>query len=102
MNRILKSFSAMFVMVLALAAAGCATSRSQQPDIDALNARMSALQDQLSARDSEVSRLQNELNQQQAALANSENDRRALEARLDSEMEAKKKAASSKIDSDLK
>jgi chromosome segregation ATPase len=84
--------------------AGCATGgRNYQTDIDALNARVNALQGQLSAKDQELSTLQNRMNDErmareaaEAALRKAENDRAALES------ESKKAASSKAYASDLK
>ena len=67
---------------------GCATGRNYQTDIDALNARISALQGQLAEKDQQVATLQTQLTDQQmareaaeSALRNADNERRALAAK---------------------
>ena len=65
---------------------GCATGRNYQTDIDALNARVSTLQGQLTAKDEEVGRLQNQLTEQQAALAQAESEKRMLSEKMDKSM----------------
>jgi len=87
--------------------AGCASGRSQQSDLDALNARVSALQGQLSAKDGEISSLQSQMNRQQSSLAEVENEKRRLADRVDeltAEQAARKVAARKIADStsDLK
>jgi chromosome segregation ATPase len=47
--------------------AGCATGRSNQADIDALNARVTALQGQLASKDQQLSTLQNQVNDERMA-----------------------------------
>ena len=46
---------------------GCATGRNYQADIDALNARVTALQGQLAAKDQQISTLQNQVNDERMA-----------------------------------
>ncbi len=70
---------------------GCATTgRNYQTDVDALNARVSALQGQLAAKDQEINSLQNQANDQrlareasEAALHNAENEKRMLADQLE-------------------
>ena len=96
-RRVQGLFAFAFVALLA----GCATTtgtRNYQTDIDSLNARVSALQGQLSAKDQEIAALQNKMNEQdsarasaEAALRNAENEKRALADRLaDAASQAKK------------
>lgn len=56
-----------FVVISSMMVAGCATGRSNQADIDALNARVTALQGQLAAKDQEMSALQNQLSDERMA-----------------------------------
>lgn len=93
------------VLALAvLAASGCATTgRNYQTDIDALNARVTALQGQLAEKDQQISTLQNQMNDQQmareaaeAALRNAENERAALSSQLSAAQS--RKAASTQSD----
>ena len=64
----LKSVRFLLLFFAAVALAGCATAgKNYQPEIDALNARLTALQGQLSAREQEVSALQNQLNKERDA-----------------------------------
>ena len=51
---------AFLAMSIALVS-GCATTRNYQPDIDALNSKISALEGQLSSKNEEISRLQIQL-----------------------------------------
>ena len=82
--------------------AGCATTgaRTHQTDIDALNAKITALQGQLAEKDAELAKMKNEIQEQartreaaEAALKRAEEDKRALLA-------SKKKTQ--ETDSDLK
>ena len=84
-----------------LLTAGCATGRNYQADLDALNARISALQGQISSKDEELTRLRTEASQsessQSAALEKAESENRSLTqrlsdalAKLDAERTAKK------------
>lgn len=73
--------------------AGCATTRSNQADIDALNARLNALQGQLASKDQEISALQNQVNDERMA-------REAAESALRSASATP--AATKSVQSDLK
>ncbi len=72
--------------------AGCATSgRNYQTDVDSLNARMTALQGQLSAKDQEISALQSKMNDErlareasESALRNAESEKQALTQQINS------------------
>jgi chromosome segregation ATPase len=72
--------------------AGCATSgRNYQTDVDSLNARMTALQGQLSAKDQEISALQSKMNDERlareasgSALRNAESEKQALTQQINS------------------
>ena len=91
--------SSLFLLFIFLSLAGCATtpSRDYQSDIDALNARVSALQGELSAKDNKISSMQGQLSQQQAVLSDSETQKRRLSEKLDAtiaELEASKSRAS--------
>ncbi len=95
-----------------LALSGCATGRNYQADLDALNARISALQGQISSKDEELSRLRSEVNasesSQRASLARAESDNRLLTERLNDALaklesaKAAKKTAPKREESDLK
>ncbi|MBI3252665.1 MAG: hypothetical protein HYZ52_05070 [Candidatus Omnitrophica bacterium] len=64
----MKRKACLFLVFLSfLTASGCATGRNYQTDIDALNAKLAALQGQLSTKDEEVTRLQNQLKEATAA-----------------------------------
>lgn len=96
------------VCALALTVTGCATSgRNYQTDIDALNAKVAALQGQLSQKDSEISRLNDQVGSNAAELDRARREKNELEARLDDTL-SKMKAASTPApkpaapDSDLK
>ena len=95
------------VLAGAVLLAGCATTggRNYQTDIDALNARVTALQGQLAAKDQEISTLQSQISDQrmasdaaQTAMHKAEDDKRALEQQL-RDAESKKAKA---VPSDLK
>ena len=86
---------------------GCATTggRTAQADLDALNARIMALQSQLSEKDSEIAKLQNQMRDEETARVQAENERRRLADQLDStlvQLESSKKASKPAPDSDLK
>lgn len=74
-------FAAVLVFVSFLAA-GCATSRNYQPDIDALNAKVDALQNQLQAKNREIGALNDQLRSFQAQLDAARRDKSACESRL--------------------
>lgn len=73
---------------------GCATTRNYQPDIDALNSKILALEGQLSSKDEEISRLRSQLNQAEA-------EKHTLSDKLD-QLEAAKRSAAKPEESDLK
>ena len=96
---------------------GCSTGRSYQSDMDSLNAKISALQGQMTAKDEELARLRSETgaanSAQREQLARTEEENHALNerlnaalAKLDAERAAAKKAqkptAPKQDDSDLK
>jgi chromosome segregation ATPase len=89
---------------------GCATtgaSKVGQSDIDALNARLSALQAQLSDKDAEIAKLRNQMKDEEAARVQAENDKESISRKLDtalSEIQSAKKRASkpAAVDPDLK
>ena len=87
-----------------LVISGCATGRSSQTDIDSLNAKISALQGQLSSKDEEIARLQSQMGGQQAALSAAEEEKRQLSEKLQNTMaQASRKAAVPTMqESDLK
>ncbi len=84
---------AFLAMSIALVS-GCATTRNYQPDIDALNSKISALESQLSSKNEEISRLESQLSQ-------TETERRALSNKLD-QLEGAKRLAAKPQESDLK
>ena len=95
------------VLACAVFLAGCATTggRNYQTDIDALNARVTALQGQLASKDQEIAALQSQVSDQrmakdaaETAMRKTEEDRRDLADQLRS-AQAKKAAA---VPSDLK
>ena len=103
----LKKFQKGAVAACAVFLAGCATTggRNYQTDIDALNARVTALQGQLASKDQEISALQSQVSDQsmakdaaEAAMRKADDERRALAEQLRS-AEAKKAQA---YPSDLK
>ncbi len=96
----MKKYNLLGVGVLAslLVISGCATGRNYQTDIDALNAKVQALEGQLSSKDQELSRLQGDLAAQKAALAQAESEKRLLSEKLDQT----KSMAGKEAESDLK
>ena len=65
--------------------AGCATTgRNYQTDIDALNARISALQGELATKDHEINDQRMAREAAEAALHNAENEKRTLSSQLES------------------
>lgn len=95
---------AYFVIALfSLIPTGCATSnRNHQADIDALNARVAALQGQLSEKDEQMSSLQNQLNDQRMAREAAES---AMQSQLQKPVEATRSSSASSgpaIPSDIK
>ena len=100
------------VFAVSMVLGGCATGRNYQTDIDALNARISALQSQLAEKDQEVSKLQGQVNGQASSVAQLESEKRMLSEKLDraaADLEASKakSAKAAKVskpadDSDLK
>ena len=71
------------VVLSAFLLTGCATTgRNYQTDIDALNARVSALQGQLAEKDQQLSKLQDDLNEQRSAREATEGENRSLETQL--------------------
>ena len=89
----MKSNGLGWIFLGAVMLAGCATGgRNYQTDIDALNARVNALQGQLAAKDQELNVLQNQVNDQrmareaaEAALRKAEKDRLAEQSASDSQ-----------------
>ena len=79
-----KAVLGLFFSGLLVAVSGCATGRNYQADIDSLNARISALQGQLSSKDEEINRLQNQAKEESQALSRAEAEKRALSDKLDS------------------
>ena len=63
----LKGFAG--IVVTSLFLAGCATTptRNYQPDIDSLNAKLSAMQGQLTEKDAEISSLKNQVEDEKLA-----------------------------------
>ena len=91
----------------ALTAAGCATGRDYQADIDALNSKVTALQGLISQKDEEIEKLKNKTKEESAARMQAENERRRLSEKLDSALaeleERNRPAPKPQIpDSDLK
>ena len=81
-----KKLSGMLFFAAILTIAGCATTGpSHQADIDALNARITALQGQLAEKDAEIAKMSGEIKEEantraaaEAALARAEEEKRAL------------------------
>ena len=102
----------MLGIVALLAVNGCATGRNYQADMDALNAKISALQGQVVSKEDELSRLRSEVSEsessQRAALAKAESENRVLNERLNEVLEkleagkSAKKAEKKREESDLK
>ena len=89
------------ILACAVLLAGCATTggRSYQTDIDALNARVTALQGQLTSKDQEIAALQSQVSDQsmakdaaEAAMRKADEERRALNEQLRSAEANKAKA----------
>jgi chromosome segregation ATPase len=100
----MKSGSWGWVLLGSALLAGCATGgRNYQTDIDALNARVNALQGQLAAKDQELDKLQDQIKKQrsdrdaaQDALQKTKNDLAALQS------QPKKTEPAKVYESDLK
>ncbi len=76
------------IILTSLLLVGCATTRNNQADIDALNARLTALQGQMASKDQEIAALQNQVNEErlsreaaESALKSADAARRATEAK---------------------
>lgn len=77
------------IVLSAVLITGCATTgRNNQADIDAMNARITALQGQMAEKDEEISKLKNDLSDQsmareaaESALKGAEAEKRALQAK---------------------
>lgn len=99
----MKKLSALLLGFLSLFPSGCATSgRSHQADIDALNARVAALQGQLSEKDQQMSSMQNQLNDQRMAREAAE---AAMQTQIQKQVEPARSSAavsSASIPSDIK
>ena len=95
-----------------LTTTGCATGRNYQADLDALNAKISALQGEISSRDEELAHLRSQVSQsetsQREALAQTESENRKLNEKLNSALakleaaKAVKKVRKKQEESDLK
>lgn len=79
-------------LFLCVMAAGCATSRNYQPDIDSLNAKVESLQNQVSDKNREIGGLQDQVRALQSQLEASERDKREAERRLDDALLQARKA----------
>lgn len=97
------------LLAVSLAVTGCATTRNYQGDIDALNAKVSTLEGQLSEKEAELAKLQNQVRDEENARQQAENEKRALSEKLEdalAERAAAKTAKATKAvvipDSDLK
>lgn len=92
--------------VTSLMVFGCATGRNYQSDIDALNARVSTLQGQLSAKDEEISRLQGQVREEQQAKSQAASERGLIAEKLNAalaKLEDRKRQEEAKAaESDLK
>ncbi len=97
-----RTIATFFSILTAFSMTGCATTgRNYQTDIDATNAKVAAMQGQLSEKDQEIARLQSELNEQRSAASQAESEKRALADRLaDAERRSAAKAVSSARKSD--
>ncbi len=90
------SFWIAFLAPMALLA-GCATSgRNYQTDVDSLNARVTALQGQLSAKDQEISTLQGKMDDERLAREASESALRNAESEKQALLSAASKSSASK------
>ena len=81
-----RNVSGLLLTALVVLTAGCATTggRSTQTDMDALNARVAALEGQLAAKDQELSSLKGQMADQSTAREAAENERKRLAAQLES------------------
>ena len=77
------------IVLTAVLLAGCATGRNQQADIDVLNARIAALQGQMTAKDQQISSLQNQVNDERMAREAAESAMRTAESRRSAAAETK-------------
>ena len=87
-----KNVSLFTICALLIALAGCATGRNYSTDIDALNARISALEGQLSEKNAELLRLQTEMGSGQSNVDALRSEKDELQRRLDaalSQLESK-------------
>ncbi len=106
----MKKNIAVVILISSLTLLGCATTgKNTQADMDAMNARISALQSQLGEKDQELSKLQAQLSGQESSLSQLEAEKRTLSDRLDqalSDLKSAKSKAAKKVavadDSDLK
>ncbi len=74
-----------FLLTTLFLMTGCATiGRNYQTDIDALNARVSALQGQLAAKEQEIADQRMAREAAEAALRNADNEKRMLSSQLES------------------
>ena len=97
----LKKVRGWAVLTGAVLLTGCATTgvKNNQADIDALNARVTALQGQLADKDQEISKLQNQMSDErmakdaaETALRRAEDEKRSLSDQLHSAESNKAKA----------
>lgn len=99
------SRTAGFVAVLTMGLwtlAGCATARSYQSDIDALNSRIAALEGRISEKDAEIAGLRSRMQGSEAALAQAQNDKKMLSEKLEAALLKSPPPSVSAQDSDLK
>ena len=99
------------ILLSAVVLAGCATTGANtKADVDALNARIAAMQSQLGEKDQEIARLQGQMTSQSAQAAQLEAEKRNLNEKLDQALSdlkaAQRKPAPKPVkaadDSDLK
>lgn len=87
--------------ITALLASGCATTgRNYQTDIDAMNAKLAAMQAQLNQKEEELARVQDRLREEEAARMQAESERSVLAQKL--ETASRPAPVATRPDSDLK
>ena len=80
----LKRMMGGFVLMAVFSLAGCATTgRNYQTDIDALNAKVAALQGQLAAKDQEINDQRMAREAAEASMHNSDSERQRMASQLD-------------------
>ena len=93
--------SGILAIMALLVVSGCATGRNYQTDLDALNAKISALQGEISSRDQELAHLRSQVSQsedaQREALARAESENRSLNEKLNNALDKLEAAKAAKV-----